>query len=118
VTPGRRDPRPSGLGPVGWLWWPVVMAGWSLAGAVMAAEALARAAPRPGNGSLGAGSDPRAPKPRGHKNSLYGAALAISMIQALAACQPLPGGSATTAAAPSPPTTVPNPFFCPRRATP
>jgi hypothetical protein len=106
VTPGRRDPRPSGLGPVGWLWWPVVMAGWSLAGAVMAAEAL------------GAGSEPRAPKPRGHKNSLYGAALAISMIQALAACQPLPGGSATTAAAPSPPTTVPNPFFCPRRATP
>jgi hypothetical protein len=34
VTP----PRTSVLDPTAWLWWPVVMAGWSLAATVMAAE--------------------------------------------------------------------------------
>lgn len=32
------EPRPTGFGPLSWLWWPVVMAGWGLCAVVMAAE--------------------------------------------------------------------------------
>jgi hypothetical protein len=44
VTPARRDP--SVLDPMAWLWWPVVMAGWSLAAVVMGAEMAMASAPR------------------------------------------------------------------------
>jgi hypothetical protein len=47
VTPGQRDPRTSGFGPLSWLWWPVVFAGWSLAATVMAAEWVASGAQDP-----------------------------------------------------------------------
>lgn len=48
-------PRPPGFGPLSWLWWPVLFAGWGLAGAVMAAE-MAIAGPwqpRGGRGEAG-----------------------------------------------------------------
>jgi hypothetical protein len=43
VTP----PRTPGFAPLTWLWWPVVMAGWSLAAVVMAAEWAASGATTP-----------------------------------------------------------------------
>jgi hypothetical protein len=61
VTPGRRDPRPSGFGPMSWLWWPVVMAGWTLAAVVMAAEMVIATPYRPVGRRNGPGSGPGGP---------------------------------------------------------
>jgi hypothetical protein len=66
VTP----PRASGFGPLSWLWWPVVVAGWSLAAAVMGAE-MAIAAPwRPRGGPARDGRGILPPTGGGHGMAL------------------------------------------------
>jgi hypothetical protein len=60
VTP----PRPSGFGPLSWLWWPLLFIGWATAAVVMAAEWAARAVRRGLERSFGFESHPGAYRER------------------------------------------------------
>lgn len=114
-------PRPSPWGAASWLWWPVVLAGWSLAAVVMGAEWVASGARRGREGQTGSGSYPRPPR---RISAVLGPLAAVLALTALAACAPNPGcpwpgfkcaigGPPMTALAADPPVTVPNPFLCP-----
>lgn len=73
----------SGFGLLSWLWWPVLLAGWGLAGAVLAGEALLG---RRGARSAPSGAPPPLPARPGRRRPFLALLAALAGLPALTAC--------------------------------